>query len=163
MVQVWVSYAYFEATPSDIHVAEAELEEGEDEAGHVTRVASMRGAVPRSEWEEYEVTARNVYSRGYARMRENEPDAKAEAALLLDEWLRFERGCRSLEGEAKSNTVRVVEGKVRACAPALCTCPLVLWMDAHGCLSNICGIYMNLRLPHCVASAGACCRVLGYV
>jgi hypothetical protein len=118
-VQVWVSYAYFEATPSDILIAEAELEEGEDESGHAARVASMRDAVPRAEWEEYEVAARNVYSRGYARMRENEPDAKAEAALLLEEWLRFERGCRSLEGEAKANAIRVVEGNVRLRATAL--------------------------------------------
>ena len=72
----------------------------------------MRDAVPAGEWEVYEAAARNVYSRGFARLREHEPDAKAEAALLLDEWLRFERGCRSHGGAAKAHAVEAVERKL---------------------------------------------------
>ena len=86
-----MSYAYFEATPSDILVAEGELEADETEPEHTARLAAMRAAVAATTWEVHETAARNIYSRGFLRMRENEPDAKAEAALLLDEWLRFDR------------------------------------------------------------------------
>jgi hypothetical protein len=43
----------------------------------------MRAGVPAAAWERHEAAARSVYQRGFTRMRENEPDAKAEAALLL--------------------------------------------------------------------------------
>ena len=125
-VQVWISYAYFEATPSDILVAEAELEDGETEAQHAERIASMRAAVSTGEWAEFEAAARNVYSRGFVRMRENEPDAKAEAALLLDEWLRFERGCKSQDDAAKARAVEAVEKKVR-----LLHCHFVMFHVQH--------------------------------
>jgi crooked neck len=110
--QVWISFAYFEATPCDILAAESELQDGETEAEHADRIATMRAAVPRSAWEIHETAARNVYSRGFVRLRENEPDAKAEAALLLDEWLRFERECKSQAEGAKARAVEAVEKKV---------------------------------------------------
>jgi crooked neck len=112
MLQVWVSYAYFEATPSNILVAEGELEEGETEEEHAARIAAMRAVVAPNVWEVHETSARNVYSRGFVRMRENDPDAKAEAALLLEEWLQFERGCQSQSAAAKERAVEAVEKKI---------------------------------------------------
>eukprot|EP00892_Ulva_mutabilis_P002068 jgi/Ulvmu1/11862/UM081_0020.1 len=103
-VKVWISYAYFEATPTEVLVAEGELEEGETEADHAARVAQLRAAVPEETWAEHEEAAREVYVRAFNRMRENEPDAKAEAALLLEEWLRFEKGSR---GDAAQQAARV--------------------------------------------------------
>lgn len=105
LLQVWISYAYFEATPTDVLVAEGELEEGETEAEHAERVARLRAEVEGEVWARHEGAAREVYSRAFVRMRENEPDAKAEAALLLEEWLRFERGCR---GDPAMQAERVV-------------------------------------------------------
>lgn len=110
-VQVWMSYAYFEATPTEVLVAEGELEEGETEEEHAARIAQLRDALPADTWAEHEATAREVYGRAFMRMRENEPDAKAEAALLLEEWLRFERGCRG-EVDARAARVEVVEKKL---------------------------------------------------
>lgn len=110
-MQVWISYAYFEATPTDVLVAEGELEEGETEAEHAARVAQLREQVPENTWAEHEDTAREVYSRAFNRMRENEPDAKAEAALLLEEWLRFEKACRG-DVPAQPERVAAVEKKL---------------------------------------------------
>jgi crooked neck len=111
-VQVWVSYAYFEANPCGVLVAEGELEEGETEEAHAVRVAALRDSVPDAEWLERQAAARGVYSRAFARLRDNEPDAKAEAALLLEEWLRFERACRGeAEGEQAAH-VAAVERKL---------------------------------------------------
>jgi crooked neck len=111
-VQVWISYAYFEATPTDILKAELELEEEETEEAHAERIADMRGSLSSTVWQVYETAARNVYSRGFARMREEQPEAKAEVALLLEEWLRFERGCRGITGSARETAVHAVEQKV---------------------------------------------------
>jgi crooked neck len=110
-LQVWISYAYFEATPTDILKAE-ELQEGETEEAYEKRTAEMRAVLSAEEWQQYEMVARNVYSRGFSRLREEQPEAKAEAALLLEEWLRFEKGCRGLEGSAHEDAIRVVEQKV---------------------------------------------------
>ena len=109
---MWISYAYFEATPTEVLVAEGELEDDETEAEHAARVARLRDELPAASCSA-QVAAREVYGRAFTRMRENEPDAKAEAALLLEEWLRFERGCRGeTDAAAQAERAAAVEKKL---------------------------------------------------
>lgn len=112
MLQVWVSYAYFEANPCEVLVAESELEEGQSEEQHLVGVEELRNSFGESLWLERQVAARKVYQRAFKRMREEEPDAKAEAALLLEEWLKFEKDCRVGSAEEKDSNVAAVEKKM---------------------------------------------------
>lgn len=110
-VKVWISYAYFEATPSHVLLAENEMEEDEDEATHAERVAALRADVDARVWQAYEAAARAVYQRGYERLRENAPEEKEEAVMLLDEWARFERACAGEDDDVKADHVEAVEKK----------------------------------------------------
>lgn len=112
VVQVWVSYAYYEANPCEVLVAESEIEEGQTEEQHAVAVEELRRSVPDEEWLERQAAARKVYQRAFKRMREEEPDAKAEAALLLEEWLKFEKGCRVGSDEEREANIAAVERKV---------------------------------------------------
>lgn len=111
-MQVWVSYAYFEANPCDVLVAESEIEEDQTEEQHAVGVEELRNSFSDEQWLERQTAARKVYQRAFRRMREEEPDAKAEAALLLEEWLKFEKGCRVGTDEEKENNVSAVEKKM---------------------------------------------------
>ena len=39
---------------------------------------------------EREARARAIFTRGFASLRNTQPDAKEEAAMLLEAWLAFE-------------------------------------------------------------------------
>ena len=112
MPQVWVSYAYFEANPCEVLVAEAEIEEDQTEEQHAASVEELRNSFSDEQWLERQNAARKVYQRAFKRMREEEPDSKAEAALLLEEWLKFEKGCRVGTEEEKASNVSAVEKKI---------------------------------------------------
>lgn len=111
-MQVWVSYAYFEANPCEVLVAESEIEEDQTEEQHAASVEELRRSIPEGQWLERQTEARKVYQRAFKRMREEEPDAKAEAALLLEEWLKFEKGCRVGSVEERESNIAAVEKKI---------------------------------------------------
>ena len=45
--------------------------------------------------------ARDVYQRAYRSLRENQPDDKEEAVMLLEAWKEFEAGLAEAEGGAE--------------------------------------------------------------
>lgn len=112
VMQVWVSYAYFEANPCEVLVAESEIEEGQTEEQHAANVEELRKSIPDEEWLQRQAAARSVYQRAFKRMREEEPDAKAEAALLLEEWIKFEKGCRAGSPQERASNIAAVEKKM---------------------------------------------------
>ena len=110
-MQVWLSFAHFEANPSELLMAETEIEEGETEEQHAAQLDEIRAAVPQATREAHEMAARNVYQRGYGRLREEHPDAKEEAVMLLEAWLDFEKHCMSQGEDARRKAVEAVQKK----------------------------------------------------
>jgi hypothetical protein len=53
-----------------------------------------------------------VYERAFRSMREQQPDAKEEAVMLLEAWRAFEASCSSQPAEARAKAVEAVEAKM---------------------------------------------------
>jgi crooked neck len=107
-----VSYAHFEANPCEVLVAESEIEEGQTEEQHAAELEALKDSIPDEEWLERQNAARKVFSRAFKRMREEEPDSKAEAALLVEEWLNFEKECRAGSAEERESNISAVQKKM---------------------------------------------------
>uniref|UniRef100_A0A061QTJ9 Crooked neck n=1 Tax=Tetraselmis sp. GSL018 TaxID=582737 RepID=A0A061QTJ9_9CHLO len=102
-VKVWMSFAKFEATTL------GELAEGDAETGEGARAREEDTAAAA---EEREAAARSVYERAYRCLRDEQPEAKEEAVLLLEAWRRFEQEAAARGGEASSSAVEAVERRL---------------------------------------------------
>lgn len=86
MLQVWLSYAGFEATPASL-LGEEEEQDGSSEADRRQAAAQQEGPAAAADREAH---ARSVYERGFTNLRQEQPDAKEEAVMLLEAWRAFE-------------------------------------------------------------------------
>ena len=60
-----------------------------------------------------DAAARSVYERAYRTLRDEQPDAKEEAVMLLEAWRAFEREAASRQGDGGSTTaVEAVEKRM---------------------------------------------------
>lgn len=100
-VKVWLSFARFEATPLGA-LLPVEDEEDEEAADNGAASAAQRAAAREQAAYEAEggdegarrrlAAARAVYERGFRTLRERQPEAKEEAAMLLEAWRALEAG-----------------------------------------------------------------------
>lgn len=98
-VKVWLSFATFEAQPlgSDEADDEADGEGGGRRGGQGEQgEASGSGGGDEGEGDERASVraerARAVYTRAFKSIRENQPDGKEEAQMVLEAWRDFEAG-----------------------------------------------------------------------
>lgn len=105
-VKVWMSFAKFEAsTLRELADPEEGAVEGQDPAAEedTDEAREARAAA-----------ARSIYERAYRCLRDDQPDAKEEAVMLLEAWRGFERevaGSKS-EGSGAGSAVEAVERKM---------------------------------------------------
>ncbi|DBA78970.1 hypothetical protein WJX77_006390 [Trebouxia sp. C0004] len=105
-VKVWLSYASFEATPASM-LGEEEQEEDGSEAGRRQAAAEQEGPAAAADREAH---TRSVYERAFRSLRENQPDAKEEAVMLLEAWRAFEAD--TVAAEQRQTAVEAVERKM---------------------------------------------------
>jgi crooked neck len=122
-VKVWLSFARFELRPLVVGAEEEEQEdEGEEEQGRAGAGRRRQGGAGGSKEAGDEADnddddesptsaaacerrlgrARAVYERGFRALREGQPDAKQEAAMLLEAWRAAELGA-SAWGRAQAD------------------------------------------------------------
>lgn len=96
-VKVWMSFAKMEASRL------SELAE-EGEAAEAAEVEEEEGEVAARE-----AAARGVYERAYQCLRNDQPDAKEEAVMLLEAWRAFEQRAAARQEEGGDGAARAVE------------------------------------------------------
>jgi len=91
-VNVWLSAAAFEAAPLPLGDGVPEPAGGDPPAAR-------------------EAAARSLYERGFSTLRTDAPDAKEEAAMLLDAWRAFEAAAAAAGSTAAATALAAVDAK----------------------------------------------------
>ncbi|CAG9467662.1 unnamed protein product [Pedinophyceae sp. YPF-701] len=102
-VKVWISFARFEASPVELF--------GADDVDDEARQRAARGGEGDEAPGPREKRARGIYERAFRTLREELPDAKEEAVMLLEAWQTFEEECVA-EGEDHAQLAQVVSDKM---------------------------------------------------
>ena len=93
-VKVWMSFAKFEASSfRELAVTSGE-EVGAQAAAESDEENTEEAVAART------AAARSVYERAYRTLRDDQPDAKEEAVMLLEAWRAFEREVSARHGDA---------------------------------------------------------------
>merc|ERR1712118_449330 len=80
-IKVWLGYAAFGFNPLPLGMNKFKLSK-KNYSGHCDETPRIR-----------EANARNVYKRGFKSLREQMPESKEEAVMILEAWYEFEKKC----------------------------------------------------------------------